>query len=1081
MHLTSQKISQKWLLEQIEIELKAFADASSKREWPDIWIVATNIDPSGVPETGAFDRARQLVKKYNSKLAKRFHIWGGAKILDLLKSKRARSVFFGEFVTAGHVIRSLYQLITSTVVPSSDIIRHFVVTEFDTSRYTKLEQAGSDTDNRPSIQEIFTDLPFDVGGGDTGFAASALAKALACPHQIRSEFPETDAWEKWQKDPERARVWFIKGGPGQGKSTITQYIAQIQRAKLILEKNGPAINASQRKLALDIKKRAEKTNLWPLSPRIPVNVELKVFAQWFGERARAQGRRMLAFLADKLSADLGQIVNPTALKQTFSQGKWLFVFDGLDEVPGDIKDAVAEEVVHFVDNQLIAYNSDASIICTSRPQGYSGQFDALDSAVVNLSKLSKVAALTCAKPLLEYNRPTSESYLFIEILREALTSSSVAELMTTPLQSHIMAVIVRDGGKPPERKWMLFNKFYEIIKKREANKNFPDPKLARLLREQDQLIRAVHNRLGFELHRRAETKGGATTSLAREEFEVIVRSVVETLHEKNIDETVQTVMEATTERLVLVNTPESGDSVRFDIRQLQEFFAAEEIYDAGDSTTLFERISIIAGDSHWREVTHFLISALIENKRKPEIAAAVVALRGLDDGEVADTRALTRRLAKGAIVAARLLAEGVLEHDKRVRNQFGPCLQPLMSSQDAFLYLFGVAGEESRSWLIDALLDNIREQAESESIGAAITLTHILPDEDSRVASAKELISGKSLKYRSAVFEHAPWGDPGHEQFPVHGWVSEMSMELLEGERWFELPGHAIRNCVTAVFTSPRGLQIVEDRIGPQFSKIAAAVFGFGAGGRQLRRTKRTNRRRPFFVQYLTRHPNLEFHQWPELLWTELQRSKGIFFGIYLGFKLLSDQDDAAAQRLLAAVGGWGGLASLPSSLRSHFRPAQPASVDVKSADILKDNLDGAEIVVFASGHTPVIDEDWNLLLKEHPFAFMHFLGRSKMTPAIREMLMSGNIVEALPLIASNDYAFSALVYMLGDIDYPLLRAAVVSLIKRSAPDRPTPDQYGIREAPFSLEMPEELVLLPWVAASVSGYAEGLGATMPIR
>lgn len=39
----------------------------------------------------------------------------------------------------------------------------------------------------------------------------------------------------------------------------------------------------------------------------------------------------------------------------------------------------------------------------------------------------------------------------------------------------------------------------------------------------------------------------------------------------NTDDVVDTLMEATTERLVFVNTPESSESVRFDIRQLQEF------------------------------------------------------------------------------------------------------------------------------------------------------------------------------------------------------------------------------------------------------------------------------------------------------------------------------------------------------------------------------------------------------------------------------------------------------------------------------------------------------------------------------
>ena len=54
---------QRWLLEKIEDELAQFKNAKGKRVWPDIWILATNVDPSGAAETGAFDRARELVKQ----------------------------------------------------------------------------------------------------------------------------------------------------------------------------------------------------------------------------------------------------------------------------------------------------------------------------------------------------------------------------------------------------------------------------------------------------------------------------------------------------------------------------------------------------------------------------------------------------------------------------------------------------------------------------------------------------------------------------------------------------------------------------------------------------------------------------------------------------------------------------------------------------------------------------------------------------------------------------------------------------------------------------------------------------------
>ena len=147
--------------------------------------------------------------------------------------------------------------------------------------------------------------------------------------------------------------------------------------------------------------------------------------------------------------------------------------------------------------------------------------------------------------------------------------------------------------------------FTIFIKEREANRDLPDKRLEKLLREGDKLLKSLHNRLGFELHARAEVSGGAITSLSRAQLEIIVFEVVSSLQDSQIAETVDTLMEATTNRLVSVSTPEDGEHVRFDLRPLQEFFAAEFVYDTSTNDVFSERLRIIGNDSHWREVMHF--------------------------------------------------------------------------------------------------------------------------------------------------------------------------------------------------------------------------------------------------------------------------------------------------------------------------------------------------------------------------------------------------------------------------------------------------------------------------------------------
>ena len=581
------KDPQAWLLEQLRRELEQFDRDGSPRTWPDNWIIATNIDPSGAPETGAFDQARALVKAVNPNLARRFHIWGGSKIIDLLVEYPNVAAQYGNFITSGDVLAEMRDRLRDASARPNEILNYLLVKQLSEQRFTKLEQAGSTTDNRPGIHTLFRDLPFIYNGtrSDTT-TLRELTRAMARTHTTDIEGMQEERWEAWDARPARSKVWFIRGGPGQGKSTITQYLCQIHRASLILGDPRLAVSPANKSLCEEIRDAASRSNVWPLIGRVPILVELRNFAFWFGNKSEHDRRGILSYICEKVSSGLEEEVLPGTVKRVFGGGRWLFVFDGLDEVPGDVKDDVAKEIVHFVDALLVSCDCDAATICTSRPQGYSGQFSALGGAKVDLALLSPAEALVCAAPVLSIERSVEEAQGYAQTLSEAVQSSAVREIMTTPLQAHIMAVVVRDGGRPPERKWQLFNNFYHVIKKREANRSLPDKRLSKLLRENDKLIKTLHNKLGFELHARAEVSTGAQTSLHRTELRQLVERVVDNLQDHDVAQTVDTLMEATTERLVLVNTPEDGSAVRFDIRPLQEFFAAEHLYETASAEGL---------------------------------------------------------------------------------------------------------------------------------------------------------------------------------------------------------------------------------------------------------------------------------------------------------------------------------------------------------------------------------------------------------------------------------------------------------------------------------------------------------------
>src|SRR5207253_128859 len=137
------------------------------------------------------------------------------------------------------------------------------------------EQAGGSAGSRPGIHKLFIDLPFTAPDHNySDFVARTLLHAAARPVDDDFDFPETPAYARWRRHPRRARVFFIKGGPGQGKSTIGQFLSQVNRAALILGPGGPKVNQTQETLAREVRDSATGMGLWPDRYRIPITIEL---------------------------------------------------------------------------------------------------------------------------------------------------------------------------------------------------------------------------------------------------------------------------------------------------------------------------------------------------------------------------------------------------------------------------------------------------------------------------------------------------------------------------------------------------------------------------------------------------------------------------------------------------------------------------------------------------------------------------------------------------------------------------------------------------------------------------------------
>ncbi|HKO19789.1 MAG TPA: hypothetical protein VJU82_12970 [Acidobacteriaceae bacterium] len=554
---------------------------------------------------------------------------------------------------------------------------------------------------------------------------------------------------------------------------------------------------------------------------------------------------MVTYLAERISVGIEQTVSVGTLRRVLASNRWFIVLDGLDEVPQDVKDTLAEEILTFVDHVLVELDADVFTLCTSRPQGYSGQFDDLDAPTIMLVPLAPAHALACAAPVLALDRTDLEAQASLNLLKAAIESSAVRELMTSPLQSHIMAVVVRDGGRPPERRWQLFSNFYQVIRRREANKPLLDPRFAKLLREEEGLLKSVHNRLGFVLHARAERSAGAQTKMDRAEFRSIVMEAVMQMMDTDFERTVDTLMDATTERLVLVSTPDDGQHVRFDVRPLQEFFAAEFLYEAVGVDELRKRVEVIAGDAHWREVMHFLLSALIESGRRTELLVITRVLEALDDEDSEfGFRQIAKRMARGALLCSRLIEEGVVEQDKRYREQFVRSLQGLFGTVEVGLFttLSAFRPGQSRKWFVRQLFAALKDFTPAENVGACLALCFILSDEDEDEGKLlkQHLLESPDSYLSYILFSTFIYTDEEASN-PLKTWLASTSVTILSGQRWKELSPDTIRG-ITELLAMDRNLTLsVAADLGcndaertllseivcaPEFSELRKAQYG---------------------------------------------------------------------------------------------------------------------------------------------------------------------------------------------------------------------------------------------------------------
>ena len=656
--------ARKWLLGTLRDELPKVR--KQIRDGAERFVLVTNVAGTAHPEVGSVDKLQALLEEHIPIPAQAW--WRDdidRRLDDAWDLKFSHPALF----SGTDLLRLVVEASPSEGRERRrNAITAFLSDQFNSDRDVKFKQAELEND----LFDLFTDVPLVLqnnpfegrrrevkrlmaafrraatsasGEVDPMWIHQSLEMAWGGESTFDSYYPRDETWLEaasllLDSDFQQAEpLVILEGAPGQGKSTIVQYICQVHRMRLLDRQQVATVDTAHLDSSL----------------RLPFKVELRDFATWlsggdpFGtvndsDSPDTSPRSLEGFLAALVRyASGGSDFNVSDLQATLRLSSALIVLDGLDEV-AEIKQR--QRVVEEITSAVVRLNSLAAslqVIVTSRPTAFinSPVLPRRTFATYSLGSLTRPLISGYADRWLKSRAIDETDALEVrQILDSKLNEPHLRDLARNPMQLAILlSLIHRRGVSLPDKRTALYDSYVERFFDRESEK-------ATVVKENRELLIRIHRYLAWVLHSGAEVSSESTSrghpsgsSLAGRITESDLRSLVREFLERDRSDPalVERLFSGMVERVVAIVSRVQG-VYEFDVQTLREYFAARHLYETapysptGDEHqgTRSDRWRALSRNHYWLNVARFYAGCYSEG----ELASLVDELRALSNDEV---------------------------------------------------------------------------------------------------------------------------------------------------------------------------------------------------------------------------------------------------------------------------------------------------------------------------------------------------------------------------------------------------------------------------------------------------------------